>query len=80
MSSTMSVLDQSTIRRPANSWTPYIVDVDEVTASGTALADTAYDYEDDMHGTKTNAMQSFAYMELAELLSSGSWTLEHLRT
>ena len=66
MSSTMSVLDKSTICHPANSWTPYIVDVDEVTASGTALADTAYDYEDDMHGTKTNAMQSFAL------------TLEHL--
>jgi len=33
-----------------------------------------------MHGTKTNAMQSFAYMELGELLSSGSWTLEYLRT
>jgi hypothetical protein len=80
MSSTMSVLDQSTIRRPANSWTPYIVDDDEVTASGKALADTAYGYEDDMHGTKTNAMQSFAYMELGELLSSGSWTLEYLRT
>jgi len=40
VSSTMSVLDKSTIRHPENSWTPYIVDVNEVTASGTALADT----------------------------------------
>ena len=74
-----SVLDKPTIRHYAvTSWTPYIVVDDGVTTSETALADTAYACEDDMYETETHAIQSFAYMELDGLLSSISWTLEHL--
>ena len=78
MYSTMAALEKPTIRHYTA--TPYIVEDNEGTTLGTALANTSYSCEDDMHGTKTHAMQSFAYMGLGGPSSPISWTPDHLKT